>query len=96
MRIRAGQFASRGSLLFIIITAITSASLFSAIVSVATNAALPPGYEDDLWCPPDTCQIYTNPYGYVGATSSFNLCYNPDTDEITKGVWTGSKTDVRS
>ena len=46
------------------------------------------------WCPPDNCQIYTNPYGYVGATSSFNLCYNPDTDEITKGVWTGSLTDV--
>ena len=72
--------------------------IFSTIVAAATttNAVLPPGYEDDLWCPPDNCQIYTNPYGYVGATSSFNLCYNPDIDEITKGVWTGSKTDVRS
>jgi len=35
--------------------------IFSSIVGVATttNAALPPGYEDDLFCPPDNCQIYT-------------------------------------
>jgi len=34
--------------------------IFSIIVGVAattTNAVLPPGYEDDLFCPPDNCQM---------------------------------------
>jgi hypothetical protein len=47
-----------------------------------------------MWCPPGDCQLYTNPYGYVGATSSFNKCYNPEDGEISGGVWTGSLTNV--
>ena len=47
-----------------------------------------------IWCPPDNCEIYTNPYGYAGADSSFFKCYNPVTDETTDGVWTGSLSDT--
>ncbi len=47
-----------------------------------------------MWCPPGNCEIYTDPYGYVGAASSFNKCYNPETVETTEGVWTGSLTNV--
>jgi len=65
----------------------------SASLSI-TYAVLPPGYEDQIWCPPGDCQIYTNPFGLVGAQSSFDLCYNTDTGNITDGVWTGSSTDV--
>eukprot|EP00579_Thalassiosira_antarctica_P028335 CAMPEP_0202004858 /NCGR_PEP_ID=MMETSP0905-20130828/10068_1 /ASSEMBLY_ACC=CAM_ASM_000554 /TAXON_ID=420261 /ORGANISM="Thalassiosira antarctica, Strain CCMP982" /LENGTH=274 /DNA_ID=CAMNT_0048562303 /DNA_START=74 /DNA_END=898 /DNA_ORIENTATION=+ len=70
--------------------------LLSVIVVGVANAAqaLPPGYEDQIWCPPDNCEIYTNPYGYVGADSSFFKCYNPATDETTDGVWTGSLSDT--
>ena len=66
------------------------------IVSVANaNQALPPGYQDQIHCPPDNCEIYTNPYGFSGgAQSSFHKCYNPTTDEVSEGVWTGSKTNV--
>ncbi len=38
--------------------------------------------------------MYTNPYGYVGARSSFSKCYDPSADQMTEGVWTGSLTDV--
>ena len=90
----------------------------------AANAALPPGYEDQIYCPSDTCEIYTNrelamsvsclciakygslflylfvllttAYGFAGAASSFNKCYNPATGETTEGVWTGSLTNVTS
>lgn len=58
------------------------------------SAALPPGYEDQIYCPPDNCEIYINPFGYVGAASSFDKCYNPSTGVTTDGVWTGSLTNV--
>ncbi|KAL9178416.1 hypothetical protein ACHAXT_003746 [Thalassiosira profunda] len=60
------------------------------------DSALPPGYEDNMWCPPDTCQIYRNPYGYVGGRSSFEKCYDPQSDRISSAVWTGSETDVEA
>ena len=45
--------------------------------SISTsNAVLPPGYEDNMWCPPNNCRFYTNPFGFVGAESSFNKCNN--------------------
>lgn len=67
---------------------------FSAILIGVARAALPPGYEDQIWCPPDNCEVYTNPYGFRGAASSFIKCYNPEDDETTDGVWTGSHTDT--
>lgn len=71
-----------------------SFTVASSYLSISTRATLPPGYEDQMWCAPGNCEIYTNPYGYVGAASSFNKCYNPETGETTEGVWTGSLTNV--
>ncbi|KAK1737221.1 hypothetical protein QTG54_012088 [Skeletonema marinoi] len=67
-----------------------AASLFASV----SNSALPPGYEDELWCQPGNCEIYTNPYGIVGARSTFEKCYDPETNVMSEGVWTGSETDV--
>eukprot|EP00956_Cyclotella_meneghiniana_P015900 scaffold24714_cov43-Cyclotella_meneghiniana.AAC.2 len=66
-------------------------------ISIGTNAVLPPGYEDDMWCPAGECKIYSIPFGddYTGPSSSFYFCYNSDTEEVTDGVWTGSLTDVQ-
>eukprot|EP00804_Cyclotella_cryptica_P008760 CCRYP_018467-RA/>CCRYP_018467-RA protein AED:0.04 eAED:0.09 QI:305/1/0.5/1/1/1/2/0/723 len=61
---------------------------------IGANALLPPGYEDDMWCPPDNCRFYTNPFGFVGAASSFNKCKDLASGEVTDGVWTGSLTNV--
>eukprot|EP00985_Skeletonema_marinoi_P009101 scaffold4196_cov98-Skeletonema_marinoi.AAC.2 len=47
-----------------------------------------------LWCQPGNCEIYTNPYGIVGARSTFEKCYDPETNVMSEGVWTGSETDV--
>ena len=58
------------------------------------SAALPPGYEDQNYCPPDNCEIFINPFGFRGALSSFYKCYNPSTGVTTDGVWTGSLTNV--
>eukprot|EP00956_Cyclotella_meneghiniana_P009658 scaffold13348_cov50-Cyclotella_meneghiniana.AAC.2 len=45
-------------------------------LSISTNAVLPPGYEDDMWCPADECKIYSIPFGddYTGPSSSFYFC----------------------
>jgi hypothetical protein len=40
------------------------------VIIGSASAALPPGYEDQIWCPKNTCEIYTNPYGIAGADSS--------------------------
>ena len=60
----------------------------------SASAALPPGYEDVMHCPPGYCRKYVNPQGMVGPTSGFNKCYNPTTDDMVDGVWTGELTDV--
>lgn len=64
---------------------------------MSTTAVLPPGYEDDMWCPAGECKIYSIPFGddYSGPSSSFYFCYNSVTEEVTNGVWTGSLTDVQ-
>lgn len=73
----------------------------SAIIAVSaltsSNAVLPPGYEDDIWCPPEDCKIYKNhhEYGYAGPTSAFYYCYDSASGNVTDGVWTGSLTDVK-
>ena len=39
------------------------------------EAALPPGYDEELWCPNDTClRPRAQPQGWVGPRSSFNEC----------------------
>ncbi|KAL7498771.1 hypothetical protein ACHAWT_008781 [Skeletonema menzelii] len=71
-----------------------SFAIASSLSVGISNAALPPGYEDQIYCPPGNCEIYTNPFGYVGAASSFSKCYDPETNVMSEGVWTGTETDV--
>ena len=62
------------------------------VIIGSASAALPPGYEDQIWCPKNTCEIYTNPYGIAGADSSLYFCYHPSTGKTRQGIWTGSLT----
>ena len=56
------------------------------LLAAGANAVLPPGYEDDMWCPPDNCRFYTDPYGFVGAESSFNRCKDLTSGKTTCDV----------
>ena len=71
-------------------------SLSVALISTTsvTQAVLGPGYEDYHWCPPGSCEIYINLYGYTGPASLFNKCFNTTTGTFSNGVWTGDKTNV--
>lgn len=68
------------------------ATTYLVVIIGAASATLPPGYEDQIWCPKNTCEIYTNPYGITGADSSLKFCYHPSTGKTRKGIWTGSLT----
>ena len=67
------------------------ASNMLAIIGTA-SATLPPGHEDQIWCPKNTCEIYRNSYGITGADSSLAFCYNPSSGTSREGIWTGSLT----
>jgi len=70
-------------------------SLSIALTSVSvTRAVLGPGYEDYLWCPAGDCEIYINPFGYMGPVSMYNKCFDTTTGTFSNGVWTGDKTNV--
>lgn len=56
--------------------------------------ALPQGYEDIPWCPPQNCLQYSNPRDFVGPRSMFVSCWNPKTKKYVQEVWTGSRTRV--
>mmetsp|Transcript_22457 Transcript_22457/g.52373 ORF Transcript_22457/g.52373 Transcript_22457/m.52373 type:complete len:100 (-) Transcript_22457:201-500(-) len=50
-------------------------ALLAAFFCVAT-AVLPPGYEDNLFCPPGYCvRTRSTPPGFVGPRTAFNECY---------------------
>lgn len=65
----------------------------SSVVGVA-QAVLGPGYEDYMYCPDGDCEIYINPFGYMGPASMYNKCFNTTTGEFVNGVWTGNLTNV--
>lgn len=68
--------------------------LYCTLLIGVANAALPPGYEDQMYCPPGNCQLYIHKKGFSGPRSAFNKCYDKTTGIITEGVWTGSKVDT--
>lgn len=72
--------------------ALTSTCLFA--IGHRVHAVLPPGYEDESWCPYDNCLLYANPSNIVGPKSEFYTCYDEVTDATTAAVWTGSLTDI--
>jgi hypothetical protein len=48
-------------------------------------AALPPGFEDELYCPPGMCLLRADhPQGWGGPKTSYYVCSNPLTCELTK------------
>mmetsp|Transcript_245 Transcript_245/g.486 ORF Transcript_245/g.486 Transcript_245/m.486 type:complete len:230 (-) Transcript_245:103-792(-) len=58
-------------------------------------AALPPGYEDELFCPPGYCrQGKIVPAGFVGPASSFHECISMDgnTETVKVTPW-GSRVE---
>jgi len=65
----------------------------SSLVGVA-QAVLGPGYEDYMYCPDGDCEIYINPFGYMGPASMYNKCFNTTTGDFINGVWTGDLTNV--
>ena len=70
-------------------------SISIALASVGiTQAALGPGFEDNLHCPEGNCEIYINPFGYVGPVSMSNKCFDTTTGTFSNGVWTGELTNV--
>lgn len=59
------------------------------------HAALPPGYEDVMYCPPGYCDRLVNQEsGMAGPAHIFHECWNPATDDVVDEVWTGDLTDV--
>ena len=79
-----------------LVTSVLAASvLFVATAPGRATAALPPGYEDDMYCPPNACSVFTwtrTPYSYVGGRGLWEFCYNPATDVTTAAAFGGSKT----
>jgi hypothetical protein len=80
-------------------TAITRAFFSVTFIFVllvrSSLGALPPGYEDDMWCPAGYCDRFIEHQGgFVGPNSSFHECYNPDTGDVVDEVWTGFLTGV--
>lgn len=72
-------------------------SAFLFIFISASQAILPPGYEDVMHCPPEYCDRevnITDSPGFVGPLSSFHECYMPSTGEVVDEVWTGSLSQV--
>lgn len=73
---------------------IPSATLLLLSSSVGiVRGVLPPGYEDNAYCPPGACLLYTNVH--PGPRSSFTKCHDETTGKTTEAVWTGSKSDIK-
>ena len=71
-----------------------SLALVSSLSVSESTKVLPPGYEDEMWCHPGDCSVYSNPWGIgAGPLSSYYHCYN-DVTNVTEAVWTGTLTDV--
>ena len=85
---------------------ITNTAAETALVTDPGNnpedAALPPGYEDDIWCPPGYCdrptalgQLEGGCYtGCDGPKRALRECYDPVAREVADEVWTGYLTPV--
>mmetsp|Transcript_17132 Transcript_17132/g.27786 ORF Transcript_17132/g.27786 Transcript_17132/m.27786 type:complete len:149 (+) Transcript_17132:34-480(+) len=68
---------------------------FICLGADSVNAALPPGYEDEMWCPPGFCdRRIRHVGGFVGPASSFHECFHRETGQVVEAVWTGNLTNV--
>lgn len=64
-----------------------------AIVPSRTRAALPPGYEDVMWCPEGYCDRLIDRL-IAGPARIFHECYDPAARSVVDEVWTGEKSDT--
>ena len=64
-------------------------------LSALVAGALPPGYEDEAWCPPDHC-IRATPQesGFLGPRSMFVECAHIETGEAAAAFWTGARVNA--
>jgi len=87
----------------IMMTMTTTTRLFYIILTTTTlshniaKAVLAPGYEDKMWCPPASCKRAVNkPNNWVGPVSEMYECYDPRSDVVLEGLWTGSLSNVEA
>eukprot|EP00451_Oxyrrhis_marina_P034390 CAMPEP_0204368032 /NCGR_PEP_ID=MMETSP0469-20131031/43889_1 /ASSEMBLY_ACC=CAM_ASM_000384 /TAXON_ID=2969 /ORGANISM="Oxyrrhis marina" /LENGTH=95 /DNA_ID=CAMNT_0051357527 /DNA_START=19 /DNA_END=306 /DNA_ORIENTATION=+ len=66
---------------------------FSTFIFTTAVGVLPPGYEDEFYCPKGYCmRKKSQPKGFTGPASAFRECYNPSTGETKKvGSWGAKK-----
>jgi len=66
------------------------------VLASTALATLPPGYEDEAYCPPGSClRDVRRPSGALGAASGGTECFNPSSNVVTDEIWTGSLTDTQ-
>eukprot|EP01062_Namystynia_karyoxenos_P018941 TRINITY_DN17081_c0_g1_i1.p1 TRINITY_DN17081_c0_g1~~TRINITY_DN17081_c0_g1_i1.p1 ORF type:complete len:140 (+),score=43.04 TRINITY_DN17081_c0_g1_i1:85-504(+) len=59
-------------------------AIVAAASAVPSSAALPPGYEDEMWCPPGSClRRKEMPRGWTGPRTSFHECYITGAQEVS-------------
>ena len=61
----------------------------------AADAALPPGYQDVMWCPEGYCDRSVD-LPCCGPTSRYHECYDPASGSVVDEAWTGARSDVAS
>ena len=67
--------------------------LFCCLLSLAT-AVLPPGYEDELYCPSKCClRRRKMQHGFAGPRSAFHECWCQQDGSIAKPKSWGAKID---
>eukprot|EP00984_Skeletonema_dohrnii_P006509 scaffold2340_cov69-Skeletonema_dohrnii-CCMP3373.AAC.2 len=65
--------------------------------SGVANAALPPGYQEFMHCPPGSCSLFIeHDKGFAGPASAYWKCYDERTGETTEAVWTGQYTEIEA
>jgi hypothetical protein len=72
----------------------TATSIMLASSSGFARGALPPGYQDQMHCPEESCSLYIEQPRFSGPRSAFYKCLDMETDELIDAVWTGSLSDV--
>jgi hypothetical protein len=67
---------------------------FLPLFITCINSALPPGYQDEIYCPPTSCLKHKlMPIGYSGPQIAFKECCRPPDALISRPKAWGEKLD---